>query len=101
MAFNRIIAKKRKLATIVVGTHKYLKSNEIETISDSHIIPVIIGDDKKTVLTAEQLRGLGYFVLPIRPPTVPKGESRLRLSLTADIDFENIKEIVNYLKNEL
>ena len=96
-----IIAKKRKLATIVVGTHKYLKSNEIETISDSHIIPVIIGDDKKTVLTAEQLRGLGYFVLPIRPPTVPKGESRLRLSLTADIDFENIKEIVNYLKNEL
>lgn len=96
-----IISKKKKLATVVIGTHKYLKSNEIETISDSHIIPIIIGDDEKTVKVAEQLRNLGYFILPIRPPTVPVGSSRLRLSLTADIDFESIREIVGYLKNEL
>lgn len=96
-----IKAKKRKLGTVVIGTHKFLKSNGINTLSDSHIIPVIIGEDEKTVKTAEQLRKLGYFVLPIRPPTVPIGSSRLRLSLTADIDFESIREIVNYLKNEL
>ena len=96
-----IKSKKRKLATVVIGTHKFLKSNGINTISDSHIIPVIIGEDEKTVNTAEQLRKLGYFVLPIRPPTVPVGSSRLRLSLTADIDFESIREIVSYLKNEL
>ncbi len=66
--------------------------------SDSHIIPVVIGDNKDTVDLCEVLFHNGYFTLPIRPPTVPVGTSRLRLSLTADIqekDLTVLKEKIN------
>jgi 8-amino-7-oxononanoate synthase len=96
-----IIKQKQKLGRLVVGTHKYLKSQDIETTSDSQIIPVIIGEDDKTVKVAEQLRNMGYFVLPIRPPTVPPNTSRLRLSLTADMEFDDIRTLVNIVKNEI
>ena len=66
--------------------------------SDSHIIPVVIGENKDTVDLWEVLFHNGYFTLPIRPPTVPVGTSRLRLSLTADIqekDLTVLKEKIN------
>lgn len=66
--------------------------------SDSHIIPVVVGENKDTVDLCEVLFHNGYFTLPIRPPTVPVGTSRLRLSLTADIqekDLTVLKEKIN------
>ena len=96
-----IMKQKQKLGRLVIAAHKYLKSQDIETTSDSQIIPVIIGEDDKAVKIAEQLRSMGYFVLPIRPPTVPPNTSRLRLSLTADMDFADIKTLVNYVNNEI
>mgnify|MGYP002658336028 CR=1 FL=1 len=44
---------------------------------------------------------MGYFVLPIRPPTVPPNTSRLRLSLTADMDFEEVRTLIDYVKDEI
>ena len=54
--------------------------------SDSHIIRIIIGENQDTIELCEILFHNGYFTLPIRPPTVPVGTSRLRLSLTTDIE---------------
>ena len=68
--------------------------------SDSHIIPIIIGENDKTVELSEILFQNGYFTLPIRPPTVPQGTSRLRLSLTSDItedDLTELKKIISIL----
>lgn len=65
--------------------------------SKSHIIPVIIGDNKNTVDLCNVLFHNGYFTLPIRPPTVPVGTSRIRLSLTSDIEdneLNKLKEII-------
>lgn len=61
--------------------------------SQSHIIPVVIGENKDTVDLCEVLFHNGYFTLPIRPPTVPVGTSRLRLSLTADIKEEELQTL--------
>ena len=61
--------------------------------SQSHIIPVVIGENKDTVDLCEVLFYNGYFTLPIRPPTVPVGTSRLRLSLTADIREEELQTL--------
>ena len=58
-----------------------LQEANIEIEGESQIIPVIIGESKKAVLIAELLQERGYFILPIRPPTVPIGTARLRLSL--------------------
>lgn len=93
--------QKLKLEKNIEKTHQYLKENNLKTISQSQIIPIVLGADEKAVKTAEQLRNLGYFVLPIRPPTVPPNTSRLRLSLTSDLEFEQIKGLIDYVKNEL
>lgn len=49
----------------------------------SHILPVTIGDDQKTVDLSNTLFEQGILVVAIRPPTVPEGESKIRLSITA------------------
>lgn len=66
--------------------------------SESHIIPVIIGGNKETVDTCEILFHNGFFTLPIRPPTVPEGTSRLRLSLTTDITEKELFDAISLAK---
>lgn len=47
------------------------------------IVPLIIGEDAKAVAASQTLSEAGFFVPAIRPPTVPPGTARLRLSLSA------------------
>jgi len=54
--------------------------------SGSQIIPVILGDDARTMEVAAELQRRGFDVRGIRPPTVPAGTSRLRVSLTLNVD---------------
>lgn len=65
--------------------------------SESHIIPVIIGGNAETEEVCKRLFDAGYFTLPIRPPTVPEGTSRLRLSLTTDIEEEDLEKLCSIL----
>lgn len=65
--------------------------------SQSHIIPVRIGDNLKTMAIAQQLRQEGILVAAIRPPTVPSGTARLRLSVSlahAEQDLDRAVEIL-------
>lgn len=66
--------------------------------SQSHIIPLIIGGNKETVDTCEILFQNGYFTLPIRPPTVPEGTSRIRISLTTDINEKELFDAISLAK---
>ncbi|MDQ1005359.1 8-amino-7-oxononanoate synthase [Neobacillus niacini] len=63
---------------------------------DTPIIPVIIGDTHKTVMFAKRLLEKGIYAPAIRPPTIPLGESRIRLTVTAD---HSLKEIDYLLKS--
>ena len=66
--------------------------------SQSHIIPVIVGENRQTEVLCNRLFENGYFTLPIRPPTVPEGTSRVRISLTSNITKDEIiklKEIID------
>ncbi|MCM1338859.1 MAG: 8-amino-7-oxononanoate synthase [Muribaculaceae bacterium] len=69
--------------------------------SSSHIIPVIIGSNSDTVDLCDVLFHNGYFTLPIRPPTVPEGTSRIRLSLTADILEDELKVLTEIIDENL
>lgn len=66
--------------------------------SDSHIIPIIIGTNKDTADLCEVLFQNGYFTLPIRPPTVPEGTSRLRLSLNTEIEENDLDKLIEIVK---
>jgi 8-amino-7-oxononanoate synthase len=48
------------------------------------IVPILVGDARRTVAIAQRLRAYGLYVPAIRPPTVPPGTSRLRVTLRAD-----------------
>lgn len=65
--------------------------------SQSHIVPYLLGDNQTTVEKARQLQALGYYCLPIRPPTVPQGTSRIRFSLTADLSEAELTALIDCL----
>jgi 7-keto-8-aminopelargonate synthetase-like enzyme len=65
--------------------------------SESQIIPLMIGDPVQTMQMAERLHSAGFFAPGIRPPSVPEGESLLRLSLC----WHHTPEMVDGLVHEL
>ena len=66
--------------------------------SDSQIVPVILGTNDAAIRFAGALSEAGFAVRPIRPPTVPAGSSRLRLSLNASLSIENVDTVLNTLR---
>ena len=74
-----------------------LSKKGFKVTGTSQIIPLVVGDIEKTILLSEKLRERGYWSLPIRPPTVPAGQSRLRFSLT----YNHSKEILEALANDI
>jgi 8-amino-7-oxononanoate synthase len=63
--------------------------------SDSQIIPLVIGSNEAAIRFAADLNAAGFAVRAIRPPTVPYGTSRLRLSLNATLSFSDIDAFVD------
>lgn len=63
--------------------------------SGSHIIPLLSGDSKEAALKAEAMWSKGFYMLPVRPPAVPEGTSRIRISLTANISRETVLKIAD------
>ena len=76
--------------------HKVALRTEIMP-SQTCIVPYILGENDLTLAKAKQLQAQGYYCLPIRPPTVPKGTSRIRLSLTADMTKDEVQQFVSCL----
>ena len=66
--------------------------------SQTNIIPIIIGDQKKTMLISKKLEKKGFYVVPIRPPSVPINSSRLRISVSSAHSQNDIKKLFNSLK---
>lgn len=57
---------------------------------ESQVLPLILGDDVRTMAIAGALQESGFDVRGIRPPTVPAGTSRLRISITNNVDMADI-----------
>ncbi|MFC3722034.1 8-amino-7-oxononanoate synthase [Neoaquamicrobium sediminum] len=69
--------------------------------SGSHIVPVIIGDNSRAMAIAAALQARGFDLRGIRPPTVPVGTSRLRISLTLNVKKTDVSNMVEALIEEL
>ena len=64
----------------------------------SQIVPVVLGDDARTMATAAALQAQGFDVRGIRPPTVPAGTGRLRISLTLNVGMAELEGLVAALE---
>jgi 8-amino-7-oxononanoate synthase len=67
------------------------------TSPDGPILPIVLGSEELAVEWSKRLRELGVLVQAIRPPTVPAGSSRLRLTTRADLRDEEIERAVDAL----
>ena len=63
--------------------------------SGSQIQPIIVGSDARAVALADTLREQGYDIRAIRPPTVPEGSARLRLTITLNTGDAELKDLIS------
>ena len=83
--------QKKKLEANTKQLVKGLKQIGFEINSKTHIIPIIIGNEKNAMKFGKYLFDNGVFAQPIRYPTVPKNQARLRISVTAWLSKREIE----------
>ena len=66
--------------------------------AQSPIVPVIVGDEEETLTASPMLADEGYLAAAIRPPSVPAGTARLRLTFTAQHPDEHIARLADILR---
>lgn len=88
------------LRTDLQTISNYMKA-ELSTKEGSHIIPYVIGDNKTLLSISKELINNGFYVLPIRYPTVPKGQERFRFSMCSKHNTSEINNMVSLLKSLL
>jgi 8-amino-7-oxononanoate synthase len=62
------------------------------------IQPVLLGDSEAALAASQQLFAAGFWVTAIRPPTVPRGEARLRVTLSAAHTDTQVDALVDALR---
>ena len=65
----------------------------IAALGDQYVVPIVLGDDPRAVAAARALQEHGYDIRAIRPPSVPPGTSRLRVSVHADHSPEMLMQL--------
>jgi 8-amino-7-oxononanoate synthase len=69
--------------------------------AQSPIVPVILGETQAALDAAKHLEGEGFLVVPIRPPTVPEGTARLRLSFSAQHPDAEIDRLATLIRERI
>lgn len=91
--------ERRQLIENAKKLREKLTATGLETRGESHIVPVILGSNENALNCSKSLIENGYYLLPIRHPTVAINSSRVRISLRADIDYNEVEEIAGIIKN--
>ncbi len=94
-------ARQDTLASLVA--HAHAEAARLCGLSgfESQIMPVIIGADKPTMALANRLQNAGYDIRGIRPPTVPRHTSRLRISITLNVTAKTVTQAFEDLAREM
>ena len=86
--------RRRHLGALIARTRAILQDTRWQPVdSPTAVQPLIIGSNEETLALAAQLDAQGLWVPAIRPPTVPPGTSRLRISLSAAHRFDDLDRL--------
>ena len=97
---NQIVhmqAQRQHLAALSQYMQHGIRAKGFVCPSTSQIVPVMIGDSTATVSKAQQLQTAGFYVMPVRPPTVPQGSSRLRICLNTQFETVDLMPLLDLL----
>jgi 8-amino-7-oxononanoate synthase len=91
--------RRQRLADLVGLTREAAGSHGL-SVSGSQIVPVIVGRDTSAIALASALRTRGFDVRAVRPPSVPEGTARLRISITLNVNHEDIVRLFEAVASE-
>ena len=76
----------------------FFKNFSFPIQGDSHILSIIVGEEDKAIYLQKYLEENGFLAIAISPPTVPVGQSRIRITIRKDLDFNLLKNFIAVLK---
>lgn len=91
--------RRAQLARLAASLRQALAAEGLQTLGDTQIVPVVLGENHLAVQTAAKLQTGGFWTLAIRPPTVPAGTARLRLSLTASMPADALAPLPGLIRS--
>ncbi|MET4753870.1 8-amino-7-oxononanoate synthase [Bradyrhizobium sp. RT11b] len=92
--------RQRRLAKLVALTHWETVARGERRPSNSLILPYIVGENARALRRAPALQARGFDIRGLRPPTVPAGTARLRISLTLNVGEEEVRAMLDALAEE-
>jgi 8-amino-7-oxononanoate synthase len=92
--------RRQRLSDLVGVAREAAKAHEVEALCATQIVPVIVGDDARTMRLADALQARGFDVRGVRPPSVPEGTARLRISLTLNVEKAQVTALFGALAQE-
>ena len=98
--FNKVLSmqqQRQHLAEISQYLQQAVIAKGFSSPSSSHIIPIILGESQAAIEKARYVQQQGFYAMPVRPPTVPQNSSRLRISLTALVQKNELQQLVECL----
>jgi len=92
--------RRERLAHLTSVAGRAARASGAATPTGSQILPVIVGEDRAAVALAAGLQRRGFDVRAVRPPTVPDGTARLRISITLNVEEQAIGALFAALAEE-
>ncbi|MGF9713290.1 8-amino-7-oxononanoate synthase [Paenibacillus sp. JMULE4] len=90
--------RRKELSRKAVWFREALRQRGFDTgESESHIVPLLLGSNERTVRFSEKLQQAGIAAVAIRPPTVPEGTARIRFTLMATHRDEDLQWAVEQI----
>jgi 8-amino-7-oxononanoate synthase len=86
--------RQQRLANLIAFAHQEIGGRCGFRLSGSQIVPFIVGDNARAMALASVLQARGFDIRGIRPPTVPAGTARLRISLTNNVGEEDVRAML-------
>jgi len=92
--------RQQRLTNLIAFAHREIGARRGWQLSGSQIMPYIVGDNARAMALASALQARGFDIRGIRPPTVPAGTARLRISLTNNVGEDDVRAMLDALIEE-
>jgi 8-amino-7-oxononanoate synthase len=92
--------RQHRLTNLIAFAHQAIGTRPGWRLSGSQIVPYIVGDNARAMALASALQARGFDIRGIRPPTVPVGTARLRISLTNNVAEDDVRAMLDALVEE-